>query len=116
METGLLDERDLMHQALKAAFKAFMDRITPEQRRQRRAAVLDQLKSRGNSPQLAEAKPIRVREDEMSWYLFLCEQAISDPMCTDESQSQRTLPFCAGLGARWQYVHRVTGIHRSPIT
>lgn len=112
MEMGLLDDRDPMHQALKAAFKAFMDRMTPEQWQQRRAAVLDHLKSRGNSPQLAEAKPIRVREDEMSWYLFLCEQAISDPMCTDESQSQRILPFFAGLGARWQYAHRVAGIER----
>lgn len=68
MGMGLLDERDPMHRALKAAFKAFMDRMTPEQWQQRRAAVLDHLKNRGNSPQLAEAKPIRVREDEMGWY------------------------------------------------
>jgi hypothetical protein len=47
-----------------------------------------------------------VREDEMGWYLFLCDQAINDPLCTDVNQSQRILPFFAGLGVRWQHAHR----------
>lgn len=98
--------------ALKVALDAFLSRLTPEQWRLRRAAVLDSLNSRLDGDNLAEAQSIRVREDEMGWYLFLCEQAINDPFCTDESQSQRILPFFAGLGFRWQHAHSVIGIER----
>ena len=98
--------------ALKVALDAFLSRLTPEQWRLRRIAVLDALNSRLDGDNLAEAQSIRVREDEMGWYLFLCEQAIEDPFCTDASQSQRILPFFAGLGFRWQHAHLVIGIER----
>ncbi len=97
---------------LKAGLKPFLDRMTPEQWQQRRSAVLGHLKERIHSPKLEEVQSIRVREDEMGWYLFLCDQAIHDPLCTDISQSQRILPFFAGLGARWEHAHRVVGIER----
>ncbi|MGF6288172.1 hypothetical protein [Paraburkholderia youngii] len=109
---GMADDDDPTRQALKAGLKPFMDRMTPEHWQQRRAAVLDHLKGRVNGTKLAEAQSVRVREDEMGWYLFLCDQAINDPLCTDVSQSQRILPFFAGLGARWQHAHRVVGIER----
>lgn len=108
---GMADD-DPTRQALKAGLKPFLDRMTPEHWQQRRAAVLGHLRERVNGPKLAEAQSIRVREDEMGWYLFLCDQAINDPLCTDVSQSQRILPFFAGLGARWQHAHRVVGIER----
>lgn len=103
---------DSTQQALKVGLKAFMDRMTPEEWHQRRTAVLAHLSGRIRSPELAEAQSIRVREDEMGWYLFLCDQAINDLLCTDISQSQRILPFFAGLGNKWQYAHRVAGIER----
>ncbi|MFT0533387.1 hypothetical protein ACMHYJ_11255 [Castellaniella hirudinis] len=108
---GMADD-DPTRQALKAGLKPFLDRMTPEHWQQRRDAVLGYLRERVNGPKLAEAQSIRVREDEMGWYLFLCDQAINDPLCTDVSQSQRILPFFAGLGARWQHAHRVVGIER----
>lgn len=103
---------DPFHVALKVALNAFLSRLTPEQWQLRRAAVLDSLNSRLDGHNLAQAHSIRVREDEMGWYIFLCEQAIEDPFCTDESQSQRILPFFAGLGFRWQHAHSITGIER----
>ncbi len=109
---GMADGDDPTRQALKAGLKPFMDRMTPERWRLRRAAVLVHLKGRVSGSELAKAQSVRVREDEMGWYLFLCDQAINDPLCTDVSQSQRILPFFAGLGARWQHAHRVAGIER----
>jgi hypothetical protein len=109
---GMADDDDPTRQALIAGLKPFLDRMTPEHWQQRRAAVLGHLRERVNGSKLAEAQSIRVREDEIGWYLFLCDQAINDPLCTDQSQSQRILPFFAGLGARWQHAHRVVGIER----
>lgn len=105
-----MDDPD--RQILRAGLKPFMDRMMPEEWQQRRTALLDHLKGRTHHPVLSTAQPIRVREDEMGWYLFLCEQAIEDPLCNDVSQSQRILPFFAGLGARWQHAHRVAGLER----
>lgn len=109
---GLMDDDDPIRQALKSGLKPFMDRITPEQWQKRRAELLHYLNNRPTGTNLADAQSVRVRQDEMGWYLFLCEQAIEDPMCTDVSQSQRILPFFAGLGYRWQHAHRVAGIER----
>lgn len=93
--------------ALRAGLKMFMDRLTPEQWRTRRVAVLDYLRGRPQAQELVNAKSIRVQEDEIAWYLFLCEQALEHPGCTDVSQSQRTLPFFAGIGARARHASKV---------
>lgn len=103
---------DPVQGALKTALDVFRSRLTQEQWRLRRAAVLETLNNRLSVENLANTQSIRVREDEMGWYLFLCEQAIDDPFCTDESQSQRILPFFAGLGFRWQYAGSIVGIER----
>jgi hypothetical protein len=58
------------------------------------------------------AKAIRVQEDEIAWYLFLCEQTLEDPLCVDSSQSQRILPFFAGIGERWPFAVNVRGLDR----
>ena len=99
--------------ALRAGLKIFMDRLPPDKWRSRRAAVLDQLKARPQAEELVNATSIRVQEDEIAWYLFLCEQALEHPGCTDVSQSQRTLPFFAGIGARAHYAAHVKGLTNS---
>lgn len=99
-------------QILRAGLNPFIERMTAEQWQQRRSALLDELRDRTDAPSLSTGQSIRVRKDEMGWYLFLCEQAIQDPLCNDVSQSQRILPFFAGLGARWQHAHRVIGLDR----
>ncbi len=103
---------DPFQRALKVALDAVLSRLTPEQWVERRKTVLEALNAREVNENLVESQSIRVREDEMGWYLFLCEQAINDPFCTDESQSQRILPFFAALGFRWQYAHAVVGVER----
>ncbi|MCG9053522.1 restriction endonuclease [Laribacter hongkongensis] len=110
---GVVDDNDPVRHMLQAGLKPFMDRMTKEQWQARRARLLDALRAHpANTTKLTEAQSVRVREDEMGWYLFLCEQELEDPMCNDSSQALRILPFFAGLGCRWQYAHRVAGIEK----
>lgn len=97
---------------LRTALQAFLGRMTPEDWNARREAILQSLRGRPSGSELATAASIRVQADEIAWYLFLCQQALEDPVCTDISQSQRALPFFAGLGARWQHAQRVQGLGR----
>jgi hypothetical protein len=97
---------------IQAGLRPFLARMTPDQWNTRREGLLQSLRSRPIETALEKSAPIRVREDEIGWYLFLCEQAINDPLCTDVSQSQRALPFFASIGSRWQYADRVAGLER----
>lgn len=95
---------------LRAGLQPFLDRMSPEAWQKRRAAVVQELLDRPKEVDLHKATSVRVRSDEMGWYLFLCQQALEDPMCMDVSQAQRALPFLAGLGSRWQYAGAVKGL------
>lgn len=97
---------------LRAGLQAFLDRLGADAWNARRERVLDALRSRPVGRQLAEASSVRVRDDEIAWYLFLCQQTLEDPMCLDVSQAQRAVPFIASIGARWQHAHKVNGLDR----
>jgi len=62
--------------------------------------------------ELEKTKPIRYQEDEIAWYLFLCQQSLEDPLCVDVSQLSRAAPFFAGIGKRWGARYRVRGLER----
>lgn len=109
-QRGDADERG--QALLRAGLQPFLDRMSAEQWRQRRKNILEQLDARPAETDLEKATSIRVREDEIGWYLFLCQQALEDPMCTDISQAQRALPFFAGIGARWPHAPKVKGLTR----
>lgn len=95
---------------LRAGIAPFMAKMTAEEWRQRREQILIALKERDQGPELAKAKSIRVQDDEIAWYLFLCEQALEDPLCMDVNQVARAAPFFAGMGERWSHAHRITGL------
>jgi len=107
---GDADAQNLKY--LRTALTAFLGRMPPGDWAARREAILQTLRGREQGRELATAASIRIRSDEIGWYLFLCQQALEDPVCTDVSQSQRALPFLAGLGARWQHAPRVHGLER----
>lgn len=109
-ERGGADERG--QALLRAGLQPFLDRMSADQWHRRRKTILDQLRARPAQTDLEKATSVRVREDEIGWYLFLCQQALEDPMCTDISQAQRALPFFAGIGARWQHAPKVRGLAR----
>ncbi|WP_310612809.1 hypothetical protein, partial [Acinetobacter baumannii] len=76
--------------------------FAPDEWGQRRAAIIAALKGQSEGSGLQKAGSIRIKDDEIAWYLFLAEQALNDPFNTDISQSQRTLVYFAGIGSRWE--------------
>ncbi|MGO2767017.1 hypothetical protein [Pseudomonas taetrolens] len=99
-------------QNLRAGIAPFLALMSPEKWQRRRASIIESLNSIGMPEKLAESKPIRVRADEIGWYLFLCEQALDDPLCMDVSQIARTAPFFAGIGSKWHAADRVVGLDK----
>lgn len=105
---GDVDKRGLG--LLRAGMQPFLDRMSPGQWQKRRAAIVQELLARPAEVDLQKATSVRVRSDEIGWYLFLCQQAIEDPMCMDISQAQRALPIFAGIGSRWPHAGAVKGL------
>lgn len=95
---------------LRAGIAPFLKLMSAEKWQRRRADIIDSLRNIQQGVELEKAKPIRVREDEIGWYLFLCEQAVEDPLCMDVSQVSRAAPFFVGIGERWQYATHVNGL------
>lgn len=97
---------------LRAGIAPFIERLTPEAWQERRQGILDALKNVEQGVELEKAQPIRVQDDEIAWYLFLCEQALIDPLCMDVNQLARAAPFFSGIGSRWAHAGRVKGIEQ----
>lgn len=107
---GGKDERSAS--TLQAGIDPFLARLSPDVWRERRQRILDALKNVEQGLDLEKAQPIRVQDDEIAWYLFLCEQALNDPLCLDVNQLARAAPFFAGIGERWAHAVRVKGIEQ----
>jgi hypothetical protein len=107
---GGRDERLIA--SLRAGLEPFFKRMSQDEWKERRQRLLDILKTLPENVGLEKAQPIRVQSDEIGWYLFLCEQTITDPMCVDVSQQQRVLPFFVGIGERWVYAPMVIGLEK----
>lgn len=106
-----LGERDpVLDDRLRAGIAPFLARLGRDAWSMRRAAIIESLKGMGQGIDLEKAHSIRVREDEVGWYLFLAEQALNDPMCIDVAQAQRSLPYFVGIGSRWFYAPKVRGL------
>lgn len=97
---------------LRTGIEPFISQLSKEEWQERRRLIIESLKSHPKFTGLEKAKPIRVREDEIGWYLFLCEQTLDDPLCLESSQAQRILPFFAGIGERWAHAGNVAGLDR----
>lgn len=99
-------------EVLRIALAPFFAQMSAEGWQTRRRLIIASLNALSEATSMENAKPIRIREDEIGWYLFLCEQIIEDPLCVEISQAQRILPFFAGIGERWRYAANVTGLER----
>lgn len=108
-----LGDRDERTDAvLRAGITPFLSKINPQEWQARRCRILEALKLVSLGTELAKAKPVRIRDDEIAWYLFLCQQFLEDPLCLDISQVARAAPFFAAIGERWVYANRVKGLDR----
>lgn len=110
LQMGLLDEPT--ESAIRAGMKLFLDRMPASKWMSRRQNIVEQLNKMGQGVDLAESASLRIRDDEIGWYLFLCEQALENPACLEVSQAQRALPFIAAVGERIKYLSRVEGLNR----
>jgi hypothetical protein len=99
-----LDER------LRAGLTPFLARLGMNAWATRRAAIVDALQNVDEGTRLETARPVRVMQDEIGWYLFLVEQTLDDPLCNEVAQAQRVLPYFAGIGSRWQYAENIHGL------
>lgn len=108
-----LGSRDaLTDKYLRTGIAPFLSLMSDEKWQRRRGDIIEVLRNIERGVELEKAKAIRVREDEIGWYLFLCEQALDDPLCMDVSQVARAAPFFAAIGSRWQYADRVVGLDK----
>jgi hypothetical protein len=101
-----------MDYAVRNGIAPFLAKMAPGEWARRRGAILDALKLVDRGTELDTAKPVRYQEDEIAWYLFLCEQSLDDPLCMDVNQVARAAPFFAGIGTRWGAMHRVKGLDK----
>lgn len=110
---SLLGERDSQaDEQLRTGIAPFLSLMSAGKWQRRRGDIIDAINNIEQAVKLENSKPIRVKEDEIGWYLFLCEQALEDPICMDISQVARAAPFFAGIGSRWKYAHRVSGLDK----
>jgi hypothetical protein len=105
---GGIDEQSAA--ALRTGITPFLSRIGQDEWNARRALIVKSLQEIERGQKLEYAKPIRVQDDEIAWYLFLCEQALEDPLCLDVNQLARAAPFFVGIGERWQFAANVIGL------
>lgn len=97
---------------LRIGLTAFLNQLSPDVWRSRRESIVEDLKGVTVAKELAQAPSIRVPRDEIGWYLFLCQQALEDPLCLDVSQASRALPFFVAIGDRWKHAGKVYGLDR----
>lgn len=110
---GMLGNRDpATDNAVRTGIAPFISKMAPGEWMRRKGAILDALKLFDQGTELDKAKSIRYQEDEIAWYLFLCEQSLDDPLCMDVNQLSRAAPFFAGIGTRWGAAHRVKGLDK----
>lgn len=63
----------------------------------RRNTIIEYLKNRPIDYSSKNSK-IRFKEDEIAWYIFLCEEFFRNPLCTNPSQMSRIAPWIISLG------------------
>lgn len=97
---------------LRSGIAPFLERLSPDEWERRRLEIVNALNQRPQPEGLALAEAIRVSDDEIAWYLFLCQQALEDPLCVDSHQLARAAPFFAGIGQRWSHSSRVAGLEK----
>jgi hypothetical protein len=102
---------------IQAGIQLFLNEMPASEWTARRRAIVTALVEKtaiqtNGRAGLAEAASLRIREDEIAWYLYLCELAVDAPLCIETSQAQRSVPFIASIGAKAHLVPKVAGFQR----
>ncbi len=57
-----------------------------------------------------EGVSIRDREDEVGWYIFLCETSIADPPAVNADQLSRVAPYLSAFGRNIPAIKQIVGV------
>lgn len=82
---------------LKKGYEFLKCKIHPNDWSKRRNKIIEYLKDRPTDYSSRNSK-IRFKEDEIAWYIFLCEEFFRNPLCTNPSQMSRIAPWIISLG------------------
>lgn len=100
---------------LRAGLNLFLSHLG-QQWEKRRSEIVKSLQAlsalRSGPENLETTPPVRIQEDEMGWYLYLCEQSLDDPLCVEVAQAQRCTPFISAIGAKLVHAPAVKGLDR----
>lgn len=95
---------------LRQGLGLFMEYLSKEEWSDRRDLIINELLETQRHAELAKTEVQKVKSDVMGWYLFLCDQTINDPICVQDSQAQRILPFFAALGRKIAYKSKIKNL------
>jgi len=98
---------------LEKAVTFLIERIGVEQWHQRRADIARRFGDRlepdpATTP--VEGISVRDRDDEIGWYIFLCETSIADPPATNSDQLSRVAPYLSAVGRKLGAIMKIVGV------
>lgn len=96
---------------LKQGYEFLKNALHPDDWNARRVKIIDYLKNRPTDYAGKNAK-IRFQEDEISWYIFLCEEFFKLPLFSNPSQMARISPLIIRLGSHVNLLKRVENIDK----
>lgn len=82
---------------LKKGYVFLKNNLHPNDWANRRKVIIDYLIERPTDYSSTNSK-IRFKDDEIAWYIFLCEEFFRNPLCTNPSQMSRITPWVISLG------------------
>mgnify|MGYP001606673534 FL=1 len=95
---------------LKKGYEFLKNKIHPNDWDKRRNAIIEYLIERPTDYSSKNSK-IRFKDDEIAWYIFLCEEFFRNPLCTNPSQMSRITPWVISLGRAVDSLEKLDNIH-----
>ncbi|MDB5875374.1 MAG: hypothetical protein JWQ07_4816 [Ramlibacter sp.] len=110
--SGMIRPESEENKALAALLAKFLGFMTHDEWSRRKACMLERISTTQDKVALKDAPAIRDETDEIAWYLYLAETAISDPLCLETNQAARALPYLVAIGQHLVAGVKVAGLDR----
>lgn len=111
IRSKILDMNDPNMINLEKGYKFLKGALHPDDWSARRAKIVEYLNNRPTDYTGVNAR-VRFQEDEISWYIFLCEEFLNFPLFSNPSQMARISPLIIRLGSRVDLLNKVENINK----